>query len=149
MIDDSQPPKKPAGNSDFDLSKFDTQFARAPVYDGDDVPTGRYHVRVKDAVLVEVHENEFIFRWELTVVAGPFTGWDFCKGMMIVEKTLHIIKWDLLAVGLKLDNISDLPRHLPSLRGRELEVAIRNQGPIRDIHFINGAQKEFERARRI
>jgi len=149
MTDDSQNLNKPTGNSDPDLSKFDSQFARAPVYDGDDVPTGRYHVRVKDAVLVEVHENEFIFRWELTVVAGPFTGWHFCKGMMIAEKTLHIIKWDLNAVGLKLDNISDLPRHLPSLPGRELEVAIRNQWPIRDIHFINGAQRECERVRRI
>jgi hypothetical protein len=149
MTDDSPTPQQPADNSVIDLSNLDPLFARAPAYDGDDLPPGRYHVRVKDAVLEQVRENEFSFKWELTVTAGPFVDWQFCKYIFITGKRLHVIKWDLLAVGLNLENLSDLPQHLPSLRSRELEVAIRNRLHTQDIHFINNAQREFERVIRI
>jgi hypothetical protein len=131
----------------IDLSKLDAQFAKAPVYDGDAVPTGRYHVRIQDAVLAEFGENEFVLRWELTILAGPFTNWQVCKGIPIVAGMLHIIKWDLDAVGLQLGRLSDLPQHLETLRGRELEVEVREQWERRDIHFLNSSQREYERGR--
>lgn len=109
-----------------DLSHLDDQYskAEAPAAMGDNVPDGKYQVRVESVVLdVTRATNEPILKWQLEVLNGEHAGrYIFRNNLFASEDNLRFLKADLSKCGLELQRLSDLPHRLEELLDIELEI---------------------------
>jgi hypothetical protein len=114
-----------------DLARFDQAFREAEVseHQGPDlVPDGDYAARI-EAVELKKRETSgaLVLVWTLRVEGGEHAGRNLRKFRPITDRTIPYIKEDLTKCGLRLDRLSDLPRHLDSLKGCGLEVTKRTR----------------------
>jgi hypothetical protein len=128
----------------IDLSVFDAPFATAQVPDRNEVPDGRYRVRIEDVRLERGHNGCPLLKWDLSITTGQFTKWHLFKTIAITTASVPIIKSDLLVLGLHLDKFSDLPLHLESLRGKTLEVSKRTKGNFLNVYFLKKSRKKSQ-----
>jgi hypothetical protein len=133
---------QPVGTITMDLSSFDAQFAAVQIPDQNEVPDGKYRVRVEDVQLIRSPNGSPIMKWDLLILTGQFTGWRIFKNVAISTASLSIVKSDLIALGLKLNKLSDLPLHLQSMLGRTLEVAKRKKGDFVNVYFLKDSRKK-------
>jgi len=135
------PPRPLMEASAVDLSVFDAPFATAQVPDRNEVPDGRYRVRVDEVRLERSHNGCPLLKWDLSITTGQFTKWHVFKTIAITTASVPIIKSDLVVLGLQLDKFSDLPLHLESLRGKTLEVSKRTKGNFLNVYFLRRSRK--------
>jgi hypothetical protein len=124
-----------------DLSVFDAPFATAQVPERNEVPDGRYRVRVDSVRLQRSPNGCPLLKWDLSITVGQFTKWHLYKTIAITAASVPIIKSDLVVLGLHLDKFSDLPLHLDSLRGKTLEVTKRTKGNFLNVYFLRRSRK--------
>ncbi|MEN6406997.1 MAG: DUF669 domain-containing protein [Thermoguttaceae bacterium] len=127
--------RQPSEEAVTDLSVFDAGYAAARVPQKNEVPDGKYPVRVQCVELTRNPAGGPILKWDLLVVAGQFSGWHIFKRVTITEATLPIIKADLTTLGLTLAKLSDLPHYLESLHGKTLEVTKRTKKGYMNVYF--------------
>jgi hypothetical protein len=125
----------------IDLSVFDAPFATAQVPERNEVPDGRYRVRVDEVRLERSHNGCPLLKWDLSITTGQFTKWHLFKTIAITTASVPIIKADLIVLGLHLEKFSDIPLHLESLQGKTLEVTKRTKGNFLNVYFVKKSRK--------
>jgi hypothetical protein len=89
------------------------------------IPEGDYVVRIERAYVTKSQAGKLMVKWGL-VITGPACAkrW-LWKNHMVGGEGLKYLKGDLEAIGVTLGKVSDLPRVLPTLIGRQIEVAVK------------------------
>jgi Protein of unknown function (DUF669) len=117
--------------SSFDLAEFDGLYESAEISPDKGpslVPDGEYTVVVDLVELTRARTSgNKMMVWKFRVSDGDHSGRVIWKRQAITERTIPFIKEDLTKSGLKLERLSELPKHLDELPGRYMRVAKRTQ----------------------
>ncbi len=126
-------------NNDLDLSRFDDEFASAPIEEREfePIPDGKYQVNVEKVELTRAKSSgNPMLKWTLRVIAPQ------CRGRLLwrnnVMATRENLKWlknDLHVCGLDLAKVSDLPGRLEELLDVKLEITKRTRGENENVYF--------------
>lgn len=122
-----------------DLTRFDTDFAEAPVEEKefDSIPDGKYQVNVdKVEITTAKTTGNPMLKWTLKILAPRFRGrllWR--NNVMASRENIRWLKTDLHTCGLDLDKLSELPANLERLLDVKLEVTKRTKGDSENIYF--------------
>jgi hypothetical protein len=126
-------------NNAIDLASFDAEFEAAPSEnpDREEVPDGKYQVRVERVELTKAHSSgNAMLKWTLRILAPDYVGRMLWKNSMIVTaENIKYLKIDLTTCGLKLTKLSDLPSNLGQLINVGLEVTKKTKGENANIFF--------------
>jgi hypothetical protein len=122
-------------NQAVDLSSFDDEFetAEAPAYD--EVPDGKYQVRVDTVRLENSQKGDPMIKWDLLVLSGAQAGRHVFKNSVITQASLPFVKGDLKTLGLELARFSELAGRLEELLDVTLEVTKRTRGEYTNVYF--------------
>ena len=120
---------------DVDLSAFDDDFASAEAASLEEVPDGKYQVRIDAVRLDHSRKGDPMIKWDLIVIAGGLVGRHIFKNSVITPAALPFVKGDLKTVGLDLAKFSDLSGRLEQLLDVTLEVAKRTRGEFTNVYF--------------
>ncbi len=122
-----------------DLSRFDDDFADAPVEEKEfePIPDGKYQVKVDKVEITTARSSgNPMLKWTLRVIAPR------CRGRLLwrnnVMATRENIRWlknDLHTCGLELQKLSELPARLGELLDVTLEVTKRTKGDSENVYF--------------
>lgn len=118
-----------------DLSAFDDDYEGAEAPRFEEVPDGRYQVRVQRVELATSQKGDPLLKWDLLVIAGPSEGRHIFKNSVITHASLPFVKGDLQTLGVRLAKFSDLPDHLDALLDQTLEVTKRTKGEYANVYF--------------
>jgi len=124
----------PSG-SDVDLSDFDDDFSSAEEPSFDEVPDGKYQVRIDSVRLDRSQRGDPMIKWDLLVIAGQHQGRHIFKNSVITPAALPYVKGDLKTVGLQLAKFSDLSARLEDLLDVNLEITKRTRGDYTNVYF--------------
>jgi len=118
-----------------DLAAFDEEYAQAEPPEFEEVPDGKYQVRIEKAQLTESSKGDPMVKWDLVVLSGAHAGRHIFKNAVITRASLPYVKGDLKLLGLELERFSTLPNHLPSVLGKTLQVTRRTSGEYTNVYF--------------
>ena len=122
-------------SSPIDLAAFDDDFAQTEAADFEEVPDGKYQVRIQSVRLGESQKGDPMLKWDLVVISGTHAGRHIFKNAVITSASLPFVKGDLDTLGLKLGRFSELPGRLDSLLDLTLEVTKRTKGEYANVYF--------------
>lgn len=122
-------------SSSVDLSAFDDDFASAESPSLDEVPDGKYQVRIDGVRLDRSQKGDPMIKWDLIVIAGSQAGRHIFKNSVITPAALPFLKGDLKTLGLQLAKFSDLQQRLEELLDITLEVTKRTRGEYTNVYF--------------
>jgi hypothetical protein len=122
-------------NSDVDLSEFDDDFSSAEAHSFDEVPDGKYQVRIDAVRLDRSQKGDPMIKWDLIVIAGQHNGRHIFKNSVITPAALPFVKGDLKTLGLELPKFSDLAGRLQDLLDVTLEITKRTRGEYTNVYF--------------
>ena len=122
-------------NQSVDLSSFDDEFATAesPAYD--EVPDGKYQVRIDSVRLESSQKGDPMIKWDLVILSGSQAGRRIFKNSVITAASLPFVKGDLKTVGLVLTKFSELAGRLEELLDLTLELTKRTKGDYSNVYF--------------
>lgn len=118
-----------------DLSAFDDEFDSAEAPSFDEVPDGKYQVRVDSVRLEQSQKGDPMIKWDLIVLSGTQTGRHIFKNSVISQAALPYVKADLKTVGLELTRFSDLASRLEELLDITLEISKRTKSEYSNVYF--------------
>lgn len=118
-----------------DLSAFDEDYEEVEAPSYDDVPDGKYQVRIDRVSVGESQAGDPMIKWNLLVISGQHSGRRIFKNAVVTHKSLPFVKGDLQKLGLKLPKFSELPNHLETLLDQTLEVTTRTKGEYSNVYF--------------
>ncbi|MDP6721276.1 MAG: DUF669 domain-containing protein, partial [Pirellulaceae bacterium] len=75
-------------DSNVDLSGFDDDFESAEAPSADEVPDGKYQVRIDAVRLDHSQKGDPMIKWDLIVIAGAQTGRHIFKNSVITPAAL-------------------------------------------------------------
>ncbi|MCB0075108.1 MAG: DUF669 domain-containing protein [Caldilineaceae bacterium] len=137
-------------SSSVDLSEFDDDFAAAESPSLEEVPDGKYQVRIDEVRLDRSQKGDPMIKWDLIVIAGAQAGRHIFKNSVITPAALPFVKGDLNTLGLELARFSELNDRLGDLLDMTLEVTKRTRGEYSNVYFNkriniagNGAAKQL------
>lgn len=125
----------PRSGSVSDLSAFDDEYSEAEVPTYDEVPDGKYQVRVHRVELSTSQAGDPMLKWDLVVISGTQAGRHVFKNAVITPKSLPYIKGDLHTLGVQLPRFSDLPNHLDALLDQSVEITKRTRGEYTNVYL--------------
>lgn len=125
----------PRSGSVSDLSAFDDEYSEAEVPTYEEVPDGKYQVRVHRVELGTSQAGDPMLKWDLVVISGAQAGRHVFKNAVITAKSLPYIKGDLHTLGVQLPRFSDLPNHLDALLDQSVEITKRTRGEYSNVYF--------------
>ena len=120
---------------DVDLTAFDDDFDSAEAPDFDEVPDGKYQVRVDTVRMDRSQNGDPMIKWDLIVIAGPHSGRHIFKISVITQASLPFVKGDMKTLGVSLAKFSNLPNQLESLLDINLEITKRTKGEYTNVYF--------------
>ena len=122
-------------NQPVDLSSFDDDFnsVDAPAYD--EVPDGKYQVRIDTVRLENSQKGDPMIKWDLIVLSGSQSGRHIFKNSVISQASLPYVKGDLKTLGIVLAKFSELASRLEELLDVTLEVTKRTRGEYTNVYF--------------
>ena len=121
-----------------DLSAFDDEYDEAEVPTYEEVPDGKYQVRVHRVELGTSQAGDPMLKWDLVVISGGsggHAGRHVFKNAVITHKSLPFVKGDLHTLGVQLPRFSELPHHLEALLDQTLEITKRTRGEYTNVYF--------------
>jgi len=118
-----------------DLSAFDDDYAEAEAPEFDEVPDGKYQVRVHTVKLARSQKNDPMIKWDTVIISGQHAGRHIFKNSVITQSSLPFVKADLQTLGLKLEKFSELPNHLDALLDLTIDVTKRTKGEYANVYF--------------
>jgi hypothetical protein len=122
-------------NADVDLSAFDDEYSSAEAPGFEEVPDGKYQVRIDTVRLDHSQKGDPLIKWDLGVIAGQHAGRHIFKNSVITPAALPFVKGDLKTLGLELAKFSDLSGRLKELLDVTLEVTKRTRGEYANVYF--------------
>jgi hypothetical protein len=126
---------EPVPPGDVDLSAYDEEFASADASSHDEVPDGKYQVRIHGVRLDRSQKGDPMIKWDLVVIAGGQANRHIFKNSVITPAALPFVKGDLKTLGLDLAKFSDLQSRLEELLDVTLEVTKRTRGEYTNVYF--------------
>ena len=125
--------------ADIDLSRFDEDFAEAPIEERefDEVPDGKFQVNVDKVELTTAKSSgNAMLKWTLRILGPQYAGRLLWRhNVMATRENIRWLKNDLHLCGLDLVKLSELPDHLNQLLDVQLEVTKRTRGENVNIYF--------------
>jgi hypothetical protein len=121
--------------TDLDLTAYDDEFASAEAQDSDEVPDGKYQVRIDKVKLDRTQKGSPMIKWDLIVIAGSQANRHIFKNSVITPAALPFVKGDLKTLGLNLAKFSELQQRLEELLDVTLEVTKRTRGEYTNVYF--------------
>jgi len=131
----SRIPLDPADAGQSGLAAFDQDYQKAEPPDFDEVPDGKYQVRIATVRLGESQKHDPMLKWDLVILSGPLAGRHLFKNAVITQASLPFVKGDLKVLGLALGKFSDLPGRLPELLDKTLQVTKRTKDEFANVYF--------------
>lgn len=119
----------------LDLSAFDDEYDSVEPADNDEVPDGKYQVRVQRVKLDRSQKGDPMLKWDLVVLSGQHANRHIFKNAVITQASLPFVKGDLKTLGLEVPRFSELPSHLDELLDLTLEVTKRTKGEYANVYF--------------
>jgi hypothetical protein len=126
---------EPVPPRDVDLSAYDDDFASAESPTQDEVPDGKYQVRIHGVRLDRSQKGDPMIKWDLVVIAGSQANRHIFKNSVITPAALPFVKGDLKTLGLNLAKFSELQQRLEELLDVTLEVTKRTKGEYTNVYF--------------
>lgn len=120
---------------DVDLSAYDDDFASAESPAHDEVPDGKYQVRIHGVRLDRSQKGDPMIKWDLVVIAGSQCNRHIFKNSVITPAALPFVKGDLKTLGLNLAKFSELQQRLEELLDVTLEVTKRTKGEYTNVYL--------------
>jgi hypothetical protein len=118
-----------------DLTSFDDEFNNAEAPTQEEVPDGKYQVRIDSVRLEHSQKGDPMIKWDLVVLSGSQAGRRVFKNSVITAASLPYVKGDLKTVGLVLTKFSDLEGRLEELLDVTLELTKRTKGDYSNVYF--------------
>ncbi len=118
-----------------DLSAFDDEYAQAEAPDFDEVPDGKYQVRIEAARMSESQKHDPMIKWDLVIISGQLAGRHIFKNSVITQASLPFVKGDLKVLGVALPKFSDLPKHLGLTLDKKLQITKRTKDEFTNVYF--------------
>jgi hypothetical protein len=107
------------------LKQYQDEYKIAEVNTYEELPDGRYQVRIERVELKESKNQKLpMLEWEFVVVDGKYEGRHEWKYNLIVPDRLKWLKQDLFSAGLELEELHKLEEELPTLLDRVLDIEI-------------------------
>jgi hypothetical protein len=126
-------------NDDFGLSQFDEEYASAEVEERDfeDIPDGKFQVQVDRVEMTHAKTSgNPMLKWSLKILGPTHQGRFLWRNNMLVSaENIKWLKGDLLACGLELEKLSELPANLEKLLDVKLEITKRTYGDNESVYF--------------
>lgn len=123
---------------EFDLAQLDDEYEEAPVEERefDDVPDGKYQVKVEKAELTRSQTSgNPMLKWTLKILGPKYAGRYLWRNNVITRDNLKWLKTDLHTCGVVLDKLSELQSRLGDLLDITLEVTKRTKGENESIYI--------------
>jgi len=130
---DPYSPQEPGAG--VDLSAFDEEYAQAEAPEFEEVPDGKYQVRIEATRLAESTKGDPMIKWDLVVISGQHAGRHIFKNSVITSASLPFVKGDLKLLGIELPKFSDLPSHLRRVLDKKLQVTKRTREEFTNVYF--------------
>ena len=118
-----------------DLTTFDDEFDTAEAPSQDEVPDGKYQVRIDSVRLEHSQKGDPMIKWDLIVLSGSQAGRHIFKNSVITAASLPFVKGDLKTLGLVLTKFSELAGRLEELLDATLELTKRTKGEYANVYF--------------
>ena len=118
-----------------DLTAFDDEFNTAEAPTQEEVPDGKYQVRIDSVRLEHSQKGDPMIKWDLVVLSGSQAGRRVFKNSVITAASLPYVKGDLKTVGLVLTKFSELAGRLEELLDVTLELTKRTKGDYSNVYF--------------
>ena len=118
-----------------DLTAFDDDFNTAEAPSSEEVPDGKYQVRIDSVRLEHSQKGDPMIKWDLVVLSGSHAGRRIFKNSVITAASLPFVKGDLKTVGLVLTKFSELAGRLEELLDVTLELTKRTKGDYSNVYF--------------
>ena len=118
-----------------DLTTFDDEFNTAEAPTSEEVPDGKYQVRIESVRLEHSQKGDPMIKWDLVVLSGSHAGRHIFKNSVITAASLPYVKGDLKTVGLVLTKFSELEGRLEELLDVTLELSKRTKGDYSNVYF--------------
>lgn len=121
-----------------DLAQFDEEYAATEVQPNqyDDLPDGKYQAKIEKVELVRTQNGAPMLKWHLRVLGPQHRGrMMFRNNVMASSENIKFLKADLLACGLELGKLSDLPGRLGELLDVALEVTKKTRGEYANVYL--------------
>ena len=122
-------------NQSVDLSSFDDEFATAEAPAFDEVPDGKYQVRIDSVRLESSQKGDPMIKWDLVILSGSQAGRRMFRNSVITAASLPYVKGDLKTLGLALTKFSELKGRLEELLDLTVEVTKRTRGDFSNVYF--------------
>ncbi len=122
-------------DGNMDLSAFDDDFDSAEAPDFDEVPDGKYQVRIDAVRLDASQKGDPMIKWDLVVISGTHADRHIFKNSVISAAAMPFVKGDLKTLGMTLSKFSDLATRLEELLDINLEIAKRTKGEYTNVYF--------------
>ncbi len=123
---------------EFDLTQLDDEYEEAPVEERefDDIPDGKYQVRVEKAELTRSQTSgNPMLKWTLKILGPRFAGRYLWRNNVITRDNLKWLKTDLHTCGVVLSKLSELQSRLGDLLDITLEVTKKTRGESESIYI--------------
>jgi len=122
---------------EFELAKFDEEFASADTKDLEQAPDGDYQVSVERVEITRARTSgNAMLRWALRIISGEHAGRLLRRhNMILTPDNLKWLKRDLHTCGLEISTLSELPQNLGKLLDVTLEVAKRTRGENSNVYI--------------
>ena len=118
-----------------DLTAFDDEFNIAEAPSQDEVPDGKYQVRIDSVRLEHSQKGDPMIKWDLIVLSGSQAGRHIFRNSVITAASLPFVKGDLKTLGLTLTKFSELAGRLEELLDVTLELTKRTKGEYANVYF--------------
>ena len=123
----------------FDLADLNEQYAQAEKPEQgnfDEVPDGKYQVRVEKVEPAISQSGNRMLKWQLRVISGAQTNrMVFRQNILETAENMKYLKGDLSVCGVELEQVSDLPAHLGELLDVTLEVTKKTAGEFSNVYL--------------
>jgi hypothetical protein len=122
-------------NSQVDLTSFDDEFESAETPSFEEVPDGKYQVKIQTAKLESSQKGDPMIKFDLEIISGSQAGRHIFKNSVITQASLPYVKADLKTLGLELAKFSELSGRLEELLDVTLEITKRTRGDYTNVYF--------------
>ncbi len=133
QVDDQYAPDSPL--EALDLSSFDNDFEVAEASKSEEVPDGKYQVRIDTVRLESTQKGDPMVKFDLVILSGSQAGRHIFKNSVITQASLPYVKGDLKTLGLELSKFSELSNRLEELLDVTIEVTKRTRGEYTNVYF--------------
>jgi len=118
-----------------DLSQYDADFEHAEAAESEEVPDGKYQVRVQAARLNKSQAGNPMLQYDLVVISGQHTGRHIFKNSVLTSNAMPFFKADLKVLEIELPKLSDLPNRLDVMLDQTLEITKKTKGEYSNVYF--------------